>query len=304
MIGIAAATAGPGAIAGSAGSGVGGDVLGLERAREPLRGLLGRRRLGPEAPAPGAVFEQRVAVRPDLRLGLRVRGGVRTFEDRAGVDLGQRLGDPVDGLAGALLGGAGALLGLGDPVEHLAQAPGSLDLLGLDRGELLGALRARLGLGGPRLDLLRAAAPRAAAPRRSGADSRSSRSSVSTNSRARTSSSARWLLELVLGPRQLGEQRLALRLVALGLGALALLGRLARRLGGLQDLLLGLDPRLLDPLLGLLLHSRDLLGATFGRGGRLRLARAGALALAAALGLGEPGQRLALGRLADRLLVG
>ena len=66
----------------------------------------------------------------------------------------ERLGDPIDGRAGTLLGCVRALLGGRDPVEDLAQAPRALGLLGLQHREPLRALGARLGLGRPRLDLL------------------------------------------------------------------------------------------------------------------------------------------------------
>ena len=185
----------------------------------------------------------------------------------------------------------------GDPVEHLAQPVGALDLLGLDRGEALGALGALLGLGGALLDLVEPLRPPARARRpsrrwfsasallglgqlarqrppprsrclRSSSSARSSSASSASRFGSWRSTSTRW------------RSSAACR----------------RRFGGLAKALLGLGAGLLDPLLGLGLHPLDLERAALGVG--LCLARASA----AALGLRESGKRLALGRLADRAI--
>ena len=206
------------------------------------------------------MLEQRRRRADDLRLGLRVSRGVRALEDGAGVDLRHRLGDPVDGLAGALLGLTGALLGVGDPVEHLAQAPGALDLLRLGVGELLGALRPGLSFGGAILDLLEPL--RRATQRVVGAPLILGEALLGVDQLAgELLLFGAVALQLVLGPGQLGEQRLAPRLVRRSAAASSVAAA-ARQASGSR------------------------------------------LGVAAALGLGQPRERLALGRLADRELVG
>ena len=212
--------------------------------------------------------------------------------------------DLVDRLASATLGGVGAALGLRDPVEHLTQAVGPLDLLGLDLGELLGALapaprprrRAFLDL----LEPLRRAFEclgRPALVRRQPLLGR-----AQLAGQLLLFGAVR--LELVLGPAQLGEQGLAVGLRRGGspLGSLGLglrgLGSLSLRAIGLRSFGLGPlrqgpaehDPlglgalRLgaceLDPLLGFGLHALEL---TRPGGGEL------ALALALLFGAGARG---------------
>ena len=72
------------------------------------------------------------------------------------LDLGQGRTDALNRLTGPVLGGPCAALGLGDAVQHLAEVPLALDLLGLQGRQALGARGAGLSLGGSGLDLLQA----------------------------------------------------------------------------------------------------------------------------------------------------
>ena len=130
-------------------------IAGLRRWRRPVGSARRRAGIGLAGHGGSARACGRWAAR---RLGFGL--GRRRLGRRRGRSAGARvarcgqLGDPVDGLAGSLLGLGRTLLGLRDPIEHLLQAPLALRLLGLQLREPLGPRRSRLGLAGPRLGLL------------------------------------------------------------------------------------------------------------------------------------------------------
>ena len=237
------------------------------------------------------------------RLGDGLRGGL--IGDRRRVDGGQRLGDLVGDLTGSGLGRGGAALGLGDLVEHLAKLTLALGLPRPALGQLLRLLGPRLGLRGSRLDLLQpgggtgqrvVSLPLALGQALLGEPELAGQGLLLGAA----------LLKVVLRPMQLGEQRLAFRREVVVRGALTLLGVAPARLDGLLG---GSFGRLGLPR-GLRVDRLGFLGGlhvvALGLPGRLvHLGLPGVLALgvAAALGLGQSRQRLALGGFADRLLV-